>query len=161
MAEAEPAPTQGPGGGEYETPTRPLALAELVKIHRELDYVQRFTNRYASLFESDFFGGSPDLVEMAQHIAEELVAMQASGPATQAHCTKKQLQLLTAQQVEEYIQAVAKFSDSSLRAHLSTHAHARNFPHWEHDHMVLIIMRDGLRKLLKEITPHAEAEAEA
>jgi hypothetical protein len=157
MAEAgqapPPTPAQDPGGGEYVTPTRPLKLAELARIHRELDYIQRFTNRYKMLFDSHFFPGNEDLMHMYETVCNTLVAMQALGPTIQANCTAVQKQMITVEQVKQYIMAVAAFSEKSLRALMHDHAHAANFPHWEHDHAVLILMRNGLTTLIDEITP--------
>ena len=149
---APPTPTQDPGG-EHATPLRPLKTVELTRLHRELDYVTRFTNRYAILFDIHFFRGNPQLVQMCEAVCNDLVAMQAAGPTTQAHCTKLQLQFLTVEQVHEYITAVIEFSDKSLRSYMHLIAHAANFPHWEHDHAVLVVMRDNAAALLNEISP--------
>jgi hypothetical protein len=159
-AEEQAAPTQHHPGGEYVTPTRLLDRAELVKIHRELDYVQRFTTRYAVLFDSHFFHGNPELVRTYAAVCALLVAMQATGPATEAHCTAIQKQFLTIEQVKEYITAVALFSSKSMSAQVRDQHYAPHFPFWEHDNAVLCMMQDGLTALVDEVTPDATNNAQ-
>jgi len=138
---------------QYVTPSRTLERFELMRIHRELEYVQRFTARYAVLFDESSFAGDQVLEHLHDNVCNILVAMQAGGPREHAECDAAQLQYVTTAHVAKYITAVALFSDKSMRSLVNKHEYARAFPHWEHDNYVLSLMKRGVQALLQATTP--------
>ena len=79
----------------YKNATRPLKVDELVLLHKELDYVQRFTTRYKLLFDDHLMKLDPNLYKKYDHMCEVLVTMQGRKEHSAVHCNQAQIDLLT------------------------------------------------------------------
>ena len=137
----------------YEAATRPLEAGELDKIHKELDFVHQFTDRYDSLFNEHRFRVSPDLLGEYNHMCTVLTRMERHGVRAAMYCNKRQMDLLTTADVANYISSVAVFSNDRMKKLVRDPRYHGQYTHWDKDNQALHIMERDVKRLLKAISP--------
>jgi hypothetical protein len=137
----------------YKNATRPLQVKELVLLHKELDYVQRFTTRYKILFDDHIFKLDPNLYKKYDHMCEVLITMQGRKEHSAEHCNRAQIDLLTVGDVSQYIKEVSDFSHLRMRQLVHLGDYSGQFPHWRKDNRALHIMERNTQHLLEDISP--------
>ena len=137
----------------YKNATRPLKVDELVLLHKELDYVQRFTTRYKLLFDDHLMKLDPNLYKKYDHMCEVLLTMQGRKEHSAVNCNQAQIDLLTVGDVSQYIKEVSDFSHLRMRQLVHAGDYAGRFPHWRKDNRALHIMERNTQHLLEDISP--------
>ena len=137
----------------YKNATRPLQVKELILLHKELDYVQRFTERYKVLFDDHLFALDPNLYKKYDHMCAVLITMNGRKEHSAVHCNQAQIDLLTVGDVSQYIKEVADFSHLRMRQLVHSGEYYGRFPHWRKDNRAIHIMERNTQHLLEDISP--------
>jgi len=137
-----------------ESATRQLEVGELEKIHKELDFVQQFVDRYDSLFNTHRLSLSLALADEYHLMRKHLQTMKSQGfDKAMKYYIKRQKQLLTTQDVAQYIEDVAMFSNDRMEELVTNEKYHGQYTHWVQDNQVLHIMERSIKKLVKDISP--------
>ena len=137
----------------YKLPNRKLEARELMKIFNELDFIERFTDRYSFLFTETVVDKKPHLLDMYNEVIITLQTMRHHGIHSGAHCSASQLHLLTASNTADYLTAVKNYSVFSWDSLTPQQKFRDHFPFFEEDIHTLRIMELSLHTLLHEICP--------
>jgi len=137
----------------YHIPNRKLVDWELMKIHNELDFVERFTDRYSFLFTETVVRNKAHLLDMYNEVIITLQTMRHHGIHSGAHCNALQLQLLTASNTVDYLTSVKVYSILCWNSLTPQWRFQKKFPFFDEDVHTLGIMERSLHKLLHEICP--------
>ena len=141
----------------YKLPIRDLNGKELMKIHDELDFVERFTERYSFLFRHKLVENHPLLLDLCNHVIIALETMQHHGKHSGRFCNAMQLHLLTTANTADYIASVEEYCVSCWMVLTPHEPFEQKFRFFNEDVNTLGIMKRSLHKLLHEICPSSYA----
>jgi len=149
-------------GLDNKTPTRRLSPKEKMKIHDELDFSARFTERYSDLFDQRLFSENEQLMEKSNGICSILTSLKHRGENL-THYTADQLLLETTREVAIYLKLLGAFSkrrmdllnkDVENGGLVEGGSPPSDYTHWEEDQHSLDVMTLSINILLHEISPH-------
>ena len=148
-------------GWGHNNPTRPLTPKEKMRIHDELDFAQRFTERYIDLFNQRLFPENEKLMKKSNAICYILTSLKHRGENL-THHTANQLLLETTREVAIYFKLLGAFSKKRMHAmnedvdngvSVEGGSPPCDYTHWREDQHTLDVMTVSLNMLLHHISP--------